>query len=78
MAFVKKMSRVAVALLSIVVALLGMEVTARLYAKVTRQERGVTYDPEFGWRLLPNVRKVGHLWGRVRPASMNSKGWRDV
>jgi lysophospholipase L1-like esterase len=78
MVFVKKMGRVAIALLSIVVALLGMEVAARLYAKVTRQERGVVFDPELGWRLLPNVRKVGHLWGRVRPASTNSKGWRDV
>ena len=27
---------------------------------------------------LPNVRKIGQVWGVVRPARSNSKGWRDA
>jgi hypothetical protein len=37
----------------------------------------MTFDPELGWRPLPHVRKVGGVWGVNRPASTNSRGWRD-
>jgi lysophospholipase L1-like esterase len=63
--------------LSLVVTLLALEVAARVYAGLTSSERGMAFDPELGWRPLPNVKKVGGLWGVSRPASTNSHGWRD-
>ena len=36
------------------------------------------YDPELGWRLLPDVEKRGPFWGVDEPARTNSRGWRDA
>lgn len=58
--------------------LLALESGARIYAHATHQSRGMTFDPELGWRPLPRVRKLGGGWGVTRPASTNSHGWRDA
>jgi hypothetical protein len=68
---------IALVIISTAVALLAVEACARLYAGVTDRERGMTFDPELGWRPLPGVEKVGDIWGVTRPASTNSLGWRD-
>jgi len=64
--------------LSTALVLLALEGGARLYGNVTNQGRGMTFDAELGWRPLPNVRKVGEVWGVSRPAVTNSRGWRDI
>lgn len=38
----------------------------------------MAFDGELGWRPLPNVKKVGDVWGVSRPATTNSHGWRDI
>lgn len=63
---------------SITFTLLILEGASRVYASLTHQERGMAFDPELGWRPIPNVRKLGGVWGATRPASTNSYGWRDV
>src|SRR5712692_1910776 len=72
-----KMDRVVLALLSLLLVLLGMEGVVRLYSRLTLRPRGMDFDPEFGWRLLPSVRKIDRLWSGTRSASTNSHGWRD-
>ncbi len=61
--------------LALVVAL---ELGLRVYAHATLRERGMTFDPDFGWRMLPNVQKRSAFWGATEPATTNSKGWRDA
>lgn len=63
---------------SIALTLLVLEGAARVYASLTHQQRGMAFDPELGWRPIPNVRKLGGVWGATRPASTNSHGWRDA
>jgi len=72
------MVNAAIVFLSVAPVLFISEVVIRVYAKMTLQDRAITFDPELGWRPLPNVRKVGFYWGVARPASTNSKGWRDA
>jgi len=69
--------RLLLVIASIILSLLAVEGAVRVYARVTKQERGMTSDPELGWRPLPNVEKIGDIWGVSRPASTNSHGWRD-
>src|SRR5262249_24805283 len=78
MARMGKLSRIVIPILSSLLMLLLLEGIARFYVTVARQPRGVRFDPEFGWRLLPNVRKTGWFWGQRRPAVTNGRGWRDA
>src|SRR5580704_8812425 len=70
-------TRIIVTLLSTLFTLVVGEAGARVYATLTSQQRGIDFDPELGWRPLPNIRKVGRMWGDARPARTNSRGWRD-
>ena len=63
--------------LSTAASLLVLEGATRVYAGLTNQERGMTFDAELGWRPLPRVTKAGAIWGVSRPATTNSLGWRD-
>ncbi|MCI0586649.1 MAG: SGNH/GDSL hydrolase family protein [Planctomycetes bacterium] len=65
-------------LASLLGTLFALEVGARIYARATLRERGLAFDPDLGWRPLPNVRKRGRYWGGTEPATTNSKGWRDA
>lgn len=65
-------------LIAVGFTLVAVEVAGRGVAALTHQERGMGFDPVLGWRPLPNVSKVGGIWGVTRPASSNSRGWRDV
>lgn len=58
-------------------ALVLAEGGLRLVATLCGMQRGMTYDAELGWRLLPNVTKVGPMWGGGQPTTTNSQGWRD-
>lgn len=69
--------RLLLAATAIFVTLLTVEAGARIYALATSKVRGMTYDAELGWRPLPHVSKQGGVWGATRPASTNSRGWRD-
>jgi lysophospholipase L1-like esterase len=69
--------RAALAAAATAVTLGIAEAGARIYAGLTDQNRGMAFDAELGWRPLPNVRKVGGVWGVTRPATTNSLGWRD-
>jgi lysophospholipase L1-like esterase len=62
---------------STVGTLLALEGGARLYATATNQVRGMTFDPELGWKPRPHVTKFDSVWGATRPARTNSRGWRD-
>jgi hypothetical protein len=64
-------------LLALVVTLLLAEGAARAIAWAIGKERALVFDPELGWRPLPNLSKVGEYWGITRPARTNSRGWRD-
>lgn len=74
---VRLLPSLALAVLSLTVSLLALEGAARLYAARTYQGRGMTFDAELGWRPLPNVKKIGTVWGMTRPATTNAQGWRD-
>jgi lysophospholipase L1-like esterase len=67
----------ALVLVSTAATVLALEGAARLYAHLTKRERGMTFDAVLGWRPLPNVQKVGDVWGVTRPATTNTDGWRD-
>ena len=71
------LKRLALMGMSTLISLLVLEVGARVFASMTHQERGMTFDSDLGWRPLPNVEKIGTVWGVVRPATTNSHGWRD-
>jgi lysophospholipase L1-like esterase len=71
------LARLVLVCLSSVSTLVALEVGARLYAKATATERGMTFDPELGWRPRPFVTKFDSVWGATRPARTNSRGWRD-
>ena len=58
----------------VLLALLIAEGGVRLTAGMTLSERGQTYSPDFGWRMLPSIRKFNFFWGRVEPATTNSHG----
>ncbi len=66
------------ALIALVLLLAGLEVAARIAARVLDRERGLTYDAELGWRPVANVEKRGQYWGNARVARTNSLGWRDA
>jgi lysophospholipase L1-like esterase len=69
--------RAGLTLAAVALTLAVVEVGARIFAGLTDQSRGMTFDTELGWRPLPNVRKIGGVWGVTRPATTNSQGWRD-
>ena len=71
------MRRILLAAGAAVLTLAVVEITARVAARLIHRERGVRFDSELGWRPLPNVRKIGTVWGVERPASSNTLGWRD-
>lgn len=63
---------------TLIMLLLLIEFGGRYYAKYTHQPRGMTFDSELGWKAIPNVKKIGPLWGQQIPASTNTLGWRDT
>lgn len=65
------------AVIATVVTLLLAEGAARLVAMAAGKERAIAFDPELGWRPLPNLSKQGEYWGVTRPARTDSRGWRD-
>lgn len=64
-------------IIAVLFAGLLVEGGLRLWAKLSLQQRGLTYHREFGWIGLPNVRKTGQHWGLREAAWTNSRGWRD-
>lgn len=67
----------AVVFLAIVIAVLLAELGLRGLAFATDNPRGATFDPELGWKLVPNVSKKNRQWCNHVPATTNSFGWRD-
>jgi hypothetical protein len=59
-------------------SLAAAEISLRLAARLTFQERGQVFDPDLGWRPASNVRKRGAYWGSREPAWTNARGWRDA
>jgi len=49
----------------------------RIWSHATAHERALVFDPELGWRMLPNAQKLGGYWGGKWPAHTNSHGFRD-
>ena len=70
--------RLGLPLAALIVATLIVELGLRLYAQATDQKRGMVFDTALGWRMLPNLRKVGRQWSAAEPAFTNSDGWRDA
>ncbi len=70
-------TRLAVLLGTLVVLLLLFEAGARIYARTQNKQRGMDYDPVLGYRMRPDVVKVGSQWSADEPAWTNSQGWRD-
>ena len=64
--------------LLLLASLLFVELAATVYFRVTHTGRGVTFDPNYGWRHLPGIAKSGFFWGANEPATTNSHGWRDA
>ncbi len=69
--------RAALVLLAIVAIVALLEGSARLAAHWTERARGLTLDPDLGWRPIPNIAKRGAYWGQSRVAHSNALGWRD-
>lgn len=62
----------------LVVVLLALEAGLRIFSKLTHRERGIVFDPDLGWRMLPNLVKQGPQWSGKVPATTNAAGWRDA
>lgn len=62
----------------LVVVASSLEIGLRIWAHRTHRERGTVFDPALGWRMLPNVTKVGRWWSADEPARTNALGWRDA
>jgi hypothetical protein len=71
------LKRLRLALLALLAGALACELGLRIWARVTHGERGLVYDSELGWRIVPGVEKVGRFWSGALPARINSHGWRD-
>lgn len=69
--------RLGLVLLSLAAALVLVEIGLRVWAHRASRERALAFDPELGWRMLPDARKLGRYWGATRPAQTNSHGFRD-
>ncbi len=72
--FRRRRWRVAVAT---VLGLAAAELGLRIYARCTHNERGLEWDSEWGWRMVPGAWKSGLVWGGANPSRINSHGWRD-
>lgn len=70
--------RIRFLLLQILLLVILLEGGLRIYAHATDQPRGLGFHPDFGWKPLPDVEKVGPEWCDEVPARMNSRGWRDI
>ena len=55
----------------------ALELGLRVAARLLHRERGIVFDAELGWRMVPGVEKVGPFWSGTRPTLVNSRGWRD-
>jgi hypothetical protein len=71
------LKRLRLALLALLAGTAACELGLRVYARLTHRERGLVYDSELGWRMVPGVEKVGRFWSGSHPARINSHGWRD-
>lgn len=74
----RRVRRLALASLSVLLALLLAEIGLRIYARATQQERGLTWHADYGWAYLPRIKKRGAWWGADEAAWTNSRGWRDA
>lgn len=70
--------RLRLVLVALAAGAIASELGLRVYARLTHQERGLVFDAELGWRMLPGIEKVGRFWSGTRPARINSHGWRDA
>ena len=71
-------AKIALAICALLLVFAVLEIGARIYARVTSQERLIRIDDIVGWTLAPNV----HRWYRKESQPYfivtNSKGLRDV
>lgn len=72
------MKRLRLVLLALLIGTIACELGLRVYARLTHNERGLVFDRELGWRMVPGVKKVGRFWSGTSPARINSHGWRDA
>lgn len=72
------LKRTRLALLALLAGTIACELGLRVYARLTHRERGLVYDSELGWRMVPGAEKVGRFWSGAHPARINSHGWRDA
>lgn len=70
--------RVVLAGAALLAAVLLLELGLRAWAHSTGRVRGLDWDPLLGWRMLPDLEKVGAGWSTNGPARTNSHGWRDA
>jgi hypothetical protein len=62
---------------SLCASLLAAEIGLRIWASAASHERALVFDPELGWRMLPEAHKLGGYWGDKWPARTNAHGFRD-
>ena len=72
------LKRLRLVFIALVLGTIACELGLRVYARLTHQERGLVFDRELGWRMIPGVVKIGRYWSGSRPARVNSHGWRDA
>jgi lysophospholipase L1-like esterase len=72
------LGKLALAACVLLLALVAMEVAARVYARVAFQGRLIVADKVVGWKLIPNARKLYRKETQPYFVSINSKGWRDA
>lgn len=56
----------------------GLELAARIYARITSQQRTIVADPVLGWRLIPNTNHFYRKEEQPYLIQINSKGLRDT
>jgi hypothetical protein len=56
------LKRLRLALLALLVGAIACELGLRVYARLTHGERGLEFDRELGWRMIPGIEKVGRFW----------------
>jgi GDSL-like Lipase/Acylhydrolase family len=76
---VRRLPRVCLRIaIGLVVVLLLLEAGLRVLARVTHQQRGIVFDEDLGWRMVPHLVKEGPQWSAKVPATTNAAGWRDA
>lgn len=74
----KWLGKLALTICVVLFVLVGMEIAARVYARIASQDRLIIADNVVGWKLIPNARKLYRKETQPYFVAINSKGWRDV